>query len=109
MIRIIIANLFVPASPVAKWYCRCCAVLCAHQECLELFLGVLSAYYPDTYSVVGEADERIVTITFPDGDNTVYVVADFAACPLELCGRLVQVGRSGLPDRRLLKTGHRTG
>jgi hypothetical protein len=65
--------------------------LSALQECLELFLEVLPAYYPSLYSVEGVGNERIVTITFPEGTQKVYTVADFEACPLELCGRLVQV------------------
>jgi hypothetical protein len=63
----------------------------AVQECLELFLQVLAEHYPSMYSVVGEGDARVVTMSFPDGSSKVYAVADFADCPLELCGRLVQV------------------
>ncbi|WIA12077.1 hypothetical protein OEZ85_012154 [Tetradesmus obliquus] len=62
----------------------------AQQECLELFLEVLPAYYPDLYRLEGEGAARSVTITFPDGAEKSYALADFADRPLELCGRLVQ-------------------
>jgi hypothetical protein len=68
--------------------CRCCCV----QECLELFLEVLPAYYPDLYRLEGQGPGRTITITFPDGATKQYALADFADRPLELCGRLVQVG-----------------
>lgn len=79
----------VPSS-----YCNLYSfLLCplAVQECLELFLQVLTEHYPNMYSLVGEGDARVVTMSFPEGSSKVYAVADFADCPLELCGRLVQV------------------
>eukprot|EP00775_Hariotina_reticulata_P007494 gene7494-7703_t len=62
----------------------------AQQECLELFLEVLPNHFPELYTVKGVGDDRHVTITFPDASSTSFAVAEFAACPLELCGRLVQ-------------------
>eukprot|EP00878_Enallax_costatus_P012408 GHUV01012959.1.p1 GENE.GHUV01012959.1~~GHUV01012959.1.p1 ORF type:complete len:268 (+),score=57.85 GHUV01012959.1:431-1234(+) len=62
----------------------------AQQELLELFIEVLPAYYPDLYTLEGEGDDRVITINFPDGGKRVYAVKDFADCPIELCGRLVQ-------------------
>lgn len=61
------------------------------QELLDLYLEVLPAYYPDLYTVQGEGDDRVITISFPDGNKRVYAVKDFADCPIELCGRIVQV------------------
>jgi hypothetical protein len=69
----------------------CCCCHCCCQECLELFLEVLPAYYPDLYRLEGQGQGRTITITFPDGAAKQYALADFADRPLELCGRLVQV------------------
>ena len=55
-----------------------------------MFLEILPAYYPDMYSVTGDGDARVVKLTAP-GYEREYRLADFADCPLELCGRLVQV------------------
>ncbi|KAG1657190.1 hypothetical protein FOA52_003603 [Chlamydomonas sp. UWO 241] len=59
----------------------------AQSECLELLLAYLPQHYPDLYAVAGEGAGRTVAVA-PSGE--VYRVADYHACPLELCARLVQ-------------------
>lgn len=61
--------------------------LAAQAECLEAFLDYLPKRYPESYSLAGAGAERAIAVA-ATGER--HRVADFAACPLELCGRLVQ-------------------
>ena len=71
----------------------------AQAEALELLLEYLPQRFPHMYSVRGgEADSggtgggiRVVSVTVQSTGET-HLVADYADRPLELCGRLVQVG-----------------
>lgn len=61
--------------------------LAAQAETLELFLDYLPRRYPEHYSVEGAREGRVVRLALT---GEALAVADFAACPLELCARLVQ-------------------
>ena len=71
----------------------------AQAEALELLLEYLPQRFPHMYSVRGGdagsggsgGGRRVVSLTVQSTGET-HLVADYADCPLELCGRLVQVG-----------------
>lgn len=59
----------------------------AQAECLEMLLDYLPKRYPQLYRVAGDGDARTISVA-TTGET--HAVADFAACPLELCARIVQ-------------------
>lgn len=70
----------------------------AQAEALELLLEYLPQRFPHLYSVQAAAGSgesgggrRAASVTVHSPGET-HLLADYADCPLELCGRLVQVG-----------------
>ena len=57
------------------------------RRCLELFLDYLPKRFPQLYRVEGEGAARVVHVALT---GEAHRVADFAARPLELCGRIAQ-------------------
>jgi hypothetical protein len=61
--------------------------LAGQTECLELFLDYLPKRFPELYTLTGTGAEQCITVKHT---GETHRVADYAARPLELCGRVAQ-------------------
>lgn len=76
----------------------------AQSEALQMILELLPQRYPDLYAVEKKEDGAVASVTVLSTGET-HVVKEYAHCPIELCGRLVQVSTGFMGSQPSLDIG----